>query len=97
MTAALEFRDVDILFPRERGRKGEKLSAIEEQKRAQNPGYRWRGPVDRSAKVTIEFAEPQRVTDQDRYRSGLPIVVIFPQRSTNSLLASLRQRLALTH
>ncbi len=70
---------------------------VEEQKRAQNPGYRWRGPVDRSAKVMIDFAEPQRVADQDRYRSGLPVVVIFPQHSTNSMLASLRQRLALAH
>lgn len=70
---------------------------VEEQKRALNPGYRWRGPVDRSAKVTIDFAETTRVADQDRYRSGLPIVVIFPQHSTNSVLASLRQRLALAH
>ena len=65
---------------------------IEEEKRAQNPGYRWRGPVDRTAKVSLAFKDPQKVRDVERYRSGLPVVVVFPQRSTNSLLASLRQR-----
>ncbi|MGE0767425.1 MAG: HlyD family efflux transporter periplasmic adaptor subunit [Hyphomicrobiaceae bacterium] len=62
---------------------------VDEQKRAQNPGYRWRGPTDRTAKVTLAFADPDRVADADRYRSGLPVVVIFPQRSSNSVLASL--------
>jgi multidrug resistance efflux pump len=64
---------------------------VEEQKRAQNPGYRWRGPVDRTAKVTLEFPDPQRVANAERYRSGLPVVVIFPQRSTSSILASIGQ------
>ena len=68
---------------------------VQEENRAQNPGYRWRGPVDRSAKVTLAFREPERVRDVERYRSGLPVVVVFPQRSTNSLLASIRQRFAL--
>lgn len=62
---------------------------VDEQKRAQNPGYRWRGATDRSAKVTLAFADPQKVADANRYRSGLPVVVIFPQRTTNSVLASL--------
>lgn len=62
---------------------------IDEQKRAQNPGYRWRGPSDRTAKVMLEFADPKRVLNSERYRSGLPVVVIFAQRSTNSILASL--------
>lgn len=64
---------------------------VEEQKRAQNPGYRWRGPVDRSAKVTLAFSDRSRIADPDRYRSGLPVIVVFPQRSTNSLMASMRQ------
>ena len=68
---------------------------IQEENRAQNPGYRWRGPVDRSAKVTLAFNNPAKVRDVERYRSGLPVVVVFPQRSTNSLLASIRQRFAL--
>lgn len=67
---------------------------VQEQGRAQGPGYRWRGPVDRSAKVILEFVDQAQVRDADRYRSGLPVVVVFPQRSTNSLLASLRQRLS---
>jgi len=66
-------------------------SFVDEQNRSHNPGYRWRGPVDRTAKVTLAFSDPQRVADADRYRSGLPVVVIFPQRSTNSIFASLGQ------
>jgi multidrug resistance efflux pump len=66
---------------------------ISEQNSRQNPGYRWRGPVDRTAKVTIAFSEPSKVADAERYRSGLPVIVVFPQRSTNSLLASIRGRI----
>lgn len=62
---------------------------IDEQHRSQNPGYRWRGPVDRTAKVTLAFADPERVAKADRFHSGMPVVVIFPQRSTNSILSSL--------
>jgi multidrug resistance efflux pump len=65
---------------------------VEEQKRAQNPGYRWRGPMDRTAKVTLDFADARKVANSDRYRSGLPVVVIFPQHSTNSILAALGRR-----
>ncbi len=67
---------------------------IQEQSRQQNPGYRWRGSVDRSAKVVLEFADPRKVRDVDRYRSGLPVVVVFPQRSTNTLLSSIKKRFA---
>jgi multidrug resistance efflux pump len=62
---------------------------VDEQNRAHNPGYRWRGATDRSAKVTLAFADPEKVADAERYRSGLPVVVIFPQRAANSVLASL--------
>ena len=65
---------------------------IHEQDQRQTPGYNWRGATDRSAKVTISFEDASRVTDADRYRSGLPVVVIFPQRSTNSLLTSIKQK-----
>jgi hypothetical protein len=65
---------------------------VREQDQRANPGYNWRGPTDRSAKVTIDFEEPSRVADPDRYRSGLPVVVIFPQRSTNALLSSIMQK-----
>lgn len=65
---------------------------VEEEKRAQNPGYRWRGPVDRSARVLLDFQEPAKVGDVERYRSGLPVVVVFPQRSSSPLLAAIRQR-----
>jgi multidrug resistance efflux pump len=66
---------------------------LREQDQRQNPGYGWRGPTDRTAKVTIEFANPLKVESHERYRSGLPVVVIFPQRSTNALTSSIRQKL----
>jgi multidrug resistance efflux pump len=69
---------------------------VKEQGLAQGPGYRWRGATDRSAKVTIAFADQRRVTDVERYRAGLPTVVIFPQRTTNQLTNSLRQKITTT-
>ena len=68
---------------------------IREQGEARNPGYAWRGPTDRSARITIEFADPAKVADADRFRSGLPVVAVFEQRSTNSLLSSLKKSLRL--
>ena len=70
---------------------------VEEQKRAHNPGYRWRGAIDRTAKVTLAFSDPARIVDTDRYRPGLPVVAIFPQRTTNSILSSLTQAAAGSH
>jgi multidrug resistance efflux pump len=67
---------------------------LREQDQRHAPGYNWRGPTDRSAKVTLEFAEPAKVADNEVYRSGLPVVVVFPQRSTNSFIASLRQKMS---
>lgn len=60
---------------------------VREVNATQAPGYRWRGSGDRSAKVLIDFEDTRRVEDVDRYRSGLPVVVIFPQRSSRSLAA----------
>ena len=65
---------------------------VDEERRAQNPGYRWRGPVDRSARVVLDFTDPAKVKDPERYRSGLPVVVVFPQRSSSPLLAAIKQR-----
>jgi multidrug resistance efflux pump len=67
---------------------------VKEQNTAQNPGYRWRGSVDRSAKVTIAFIDQSKVQDVERYRSGLPVVAVFPQRSTNALTSSMKQKLS---
>jgi len=66
---------------------------VEEQNLAHNPGYRWRGATDRTAKVFLDFTGTEKGLDLDRYRSGLPVVTIFPQRSTNSLLVSMKQRI----
>lgn len=66
-----------------------------EQSERQLPGYQWRGAHDRSAKITIEFSEPEKVRDVERYRSGLPVVVVFEQRSTNSLLSTLKNKFSL--
>ncbi len=65
---------------------------VQEELRQQNPGYRWRGPVDRTAKVMLSFVDTDKVRDVDKYRSGLPVVVVFPQRSSNALIAAIRQR-----
>jgi len=67
---------------------------VREVNGTQPPGYRWRGSNDRSAKVLIDFEDPKRVEDVERYRSGLPVVVIFPQRSSRSLTALMGQRSA---
>ena len=67
---------------------------VQEQNTAQNPGYRWRGNVDRSAQVVISFKDTRRVADTQRYRSGLPVVVVFPQRSNFGLYNIIRQRMS---
>jgi multidrug resistance efflux pump len=67
---------------------------VREQNAAHNPGYRWRGATDRSAKVTIAFDSAERVADVEKYRSGLPVVAVFPQRTTNSTVGGLRHKLA---
>ena len=67
---------------------------VQEQNLAQIPGYRWRGSVDRSAQVLISFQDVKRVADAQRYRSGLPVVVVFPQRSNFGLYNIIRQRLS---
>jgi len=65
---------------------------VKEQDQRQSPGYGWRGPSDRSAKITIDFSEPQKLSDYDRYRSGLPAIIVFEQRSTNSLLTAIKKK-----
>ncbi|MEQ8823878.1 MAG: HlyD family efflux transporter periplasmic adaptor subunit [Filomicrobium sp.] len=68
---------------------------LREQERRQNPGYTWRGPTDRSAQVTINFDDPNTISNFKKYRSGLPVVVIFEKRTQNSILSSLAQKLQL--
>ncbi|MEO1207121.1 MAG: HlyD family efflux transporter periplasmic adaptor subunit [Pseudomonadota bacterium] len=68
---------------------------IREQDQRNNPGYAWRGPKDRSAEVTIEFEDPKQVEDHTKFRSGLPVVVVFEQRATNALLSALTQKFEL--
>lgn len=68
---------------------------VREQEERSAPGYSWRGPTDRSAKVTIEFERPDLVADAEKYRSGLPVVVVFEQRSTNSILSAIGHKLSL--
>ena len=67
---------------------------VRENEQRQNPGYGWRGPHDRSAKIEIAFDDPSKVADPERYRSGLPVIVVFEQRSTNSLLATIKKKFA---
>ena len=67
---------------------------VREQADRNGPGYIWRGPTDRSAKIVIEFEDPALVADFERYRSGLPVVVVFEARSTNSLISALKKKFA---
>jgi multidrug resistance efflux pump len=67
---------------------------VRENDERQNPGYGWRGPHDRSAKIDIEFENPALVSDPERFRAGLPVIVVFEQRSTNSLLATIKKKFA---
>jgi multidrug resistance efflux pump len=68
---------------------------VREQEQRQAPGYSWRSATDRSARVTLAFEDDTKLNDQDRYRAGLPVVVIFPQRTTNSLISALRSKISL--
>ncbi len=65
---------------------------IREQEQRLSPGYTWRGPADRTGKVSIKFDDPRLVSDAERYRSGLPVVVVFEKRTTNSLFSALAQK-----
>lgn len=69
---------------------------VREQDQRQSPGYGWRGPHDRSAQIVIDFADAKKVSDDDRYRAGLPVVVVFEQRSTNSLLTAIKKKFAVS-
>ncbi len=62
---------------------------IREQEQRTNPGATWRGPTDRSAKVTIAFFDPREVEDYEKYRTGVPVVAVFERRATNSVLSKL--------
>lgn len=67
---------------------------VQEQMQRQNPGYGWRGPSDRSAKVTLQFDDPAKVVNSERYRSGLPAVVVFERRTTNSIISAIKKQLS---
>ena len=48
--------------------------------------FTWRGPLDRSAMVTLEFLD-REITDEPRsFRSGTPVTVIFQSRSTSEVV-----------
>ena len=71
----------------------DRTSGFIREQEGQNPGYAWRGPTDRSAKITIQFEDSAKAADYDKYRSGLPVVVVFERRSTNSLFSSIGKKL----
>ncbi|MGE0203898.1 MAG: PilZ domain-containing protein [Hyphomicrobiaceae bacterium] len=66
---------------------------VRQQDRQQAAGYNWRGNLDRSAKVIIAFLDQEKIRDPERYRAGLPVIVIFPQRSTSQALHAVKQRI----
>ena len=44
---------------------------------------RWRNPAGRSAKVTLSFDDESKVSNADKFRPGLPVVVVFEPRSSS--------------
>jgi len=54
--------------------------------------YTWRGPRDRSARVTLAFVDLDVETVRRRYQPGLPATVIFERRNTDELTSSLAER-----
>jgi hypothetical protein len=67
---------------------------VREQDQRAAPGYGWRGPTDRSAKVFLALQDKRVLADRDTYRSGLPAVVVFPQRASNPLIAAIKRKLS---
>lgn len=65
---------------------------IEEQTRARKSGNRWQRDASRSARVTLDFEKPDLVRGDAQYSSGLPVVVIFKQRSSSHLLSTIKRR-----
>ena len=47
--------------------------------------YQWRGPKDRSAKVTLRFLDIERDVIRKRFKPGLPAVVVFERRNTDEV------------
>jgi len=46
----------------------------------------WRGPLDRSALVTLEFIDKKAASEPRTFRSGTPVTVIFQSRSTSEVV-----------
>lgn len=67
---------------------------VREQDQRANPGYAWRGPTDRSAKVFLALQDRRVLADRETYRSGLPAVVVFPQRASNPLIAAIKRKIS---
>jgi multidrug resistance efflux pump len=47
--------------------------------------YEWRGPSDRSARVTLHFADLTADEIRHRFSPGLPAVVVFHRRNTDEM------------
>ena len=67
---------------------------VREQDARHNPGYSWRGPSDRSAKVSIAFEDDKIAAGSSIYKTGMPVVVIFAKQATDSLFSELSRRFA---
>jgi multidrug resistance efflux pump len=53
--------------------------------------YGWRGTNDRSARATLMFKKGAKVADMQAIRAGTPAIVLFESRSTNQVVAQIRQ------
>jgi multidrug resistance efflux pump len=53
--------------------------------------YGWRGTNDRSARATLMFKKGAKAADMQAIRAGTPAIVLFESRSTNQVVAQIRQ------
>lgn len=58
----------------------------------QTSQYKFRGTRDRSARVTLEFEHPELVSDPRMHRAGLPVIVLFEQRTNNQIISEISRR-----
>jgi hypothetical protein len=67
---------------------------IDEQIRTPIGHNRARRNAIRSARVTLEFEKPETIYGGAQFRSGLPVIVIFKQRSSSQVYSAFKKRSA---
>ena len=68
------------------------VSFFEEETASKTTKNSWRRNAPRSGRVTLKFVNPDKVRGSAKYRSGLPAIVIFSQRSSGLLMHAFRSQ-----